>query len=81
LLIRKRIHAGHVYLGREVMKVLGVKDGDEVELEVRGNEVIVRPVKTIDKNTLDLIRMLKEVKAYGGYEDYFEEYNYEDVGG
>ncbi len=79
--VRRRIHAGHVYLGKEVLDTLGIKDGDEVELEIREGEVVMRPVRAIDKDTLELIRLLREVKAGGDREDYFEEYNYEDVGG
>ena len=77
----RRIHSGQVYLGKEVLDALGIKDGDEVELEVREGEVVIRRVKVIDKDTLDLVRLLREVKASGGPEDYFEEYGYEDVGG
>jgi len=80
LVIRRRIHSGQVYLGKELMEALGIKDGDEVELEARGKEIIIRPVKEMDKDTLDLIRMLKETKAIGGHEDYFKEYDYEDIG-
>ncbi len=79
--IRRKVHAGHVYLGKKVLEALGVKDGDEVEIEVRDNEVVIRPVKVIDRNTLDLLKLLREVKAGGSREDYFEEYDYEDVGG
>jgi len=79
--IRRRIHAGQVYLGKEIINALGIKDGDEVELEVRGSEVIIRPAKAIDKKTLELMRLLKEARAGGSREDYFEEYDYEDVGG
>ena len=75
------MHAGQVYLGKEVINALGIKDGDEVELEVRGGEVVIKPVKALDKKTLELMRMLKEARAGGGREDYFEEYDYEDVGG
>jgi len=39
---------------------------------------VIRPVKTVDRDTLDLIRLLREIKAGGGRKDYF---NYEDVGG
>ena len=39
---------------------------------------MIRPVKTVDRDTLDLIRLLREIKAGGGRKDYF---NYEDVGG
>ena len=40
-----------------------------------------RFVKTLDKDALVLIKMLKETRAYGNYVDYFKEYCYEDVGG
>lgn len=73
------MHAGHVYLGKEILDALGIKDGDEVELEVRGSEAVIRPVKVIDKDTLDLLRLLG--KAGGDRRDYFEEYDYEDIGG
>lgn len=79
--IRRRIHAGQVYLGKEIINALGIKDGDEVELEVRGGEVIIRPAKAIDKKTLELMKLLREARADGSREDYFEEYDYEDVGG
>ncbi|MCD6085103.1 MAG: AbrB/MazE/SpoVT family DNA-binding domain-containing protein [Desulfurococcales archaeon] len=79
--IRRRVHVGQVYLGREVLGALGIRDGDEVELEIRGSEAVIRSVKAIDKDTLDLIRLLGEVKASGGREDYFEEYDYEDISG
>ncbi len=79
--IRRRVHAGQVYLGKEVLDMLGIKDGDEVELEVREGEAVIRPVKAIDKDTLDLIKLLREVRASGSREDYFEEYDYEDVSG
>ncbi len=79
--IRRRVHAGHVYLGKEILDVLGIKDGDEVELEVREGEAIIRPVKVVDKDTVDLIRLLREVRASGGREDYFEEYDYENISG
>jgi len=79
--VRRRVHAGQVYLGKEVLSTLGIKDGDEVELEVRGGEVVLRPVKAVDSATMDLIEMLKNPRAEGGREDYFEEYDYEDVGG
>ncbi len=81
MVIRRKVHAGHVYLGKEVLEALGIKDGDEVELEVRDGEAVIRPVKTIDKDTLDPVKLLREVKASGDREDYFKEYNYEDVGG
>ena len=70
-----------MYLGKEILNALGIKDGDEVELEVKEGKVVIRPVKVIDKDTLDLIRLLREVKTSGSREDYFEEYDYEDVGG
>ena len=79
--IRRRVHSGHVYLGKEVLKSLGVKDGDEVELEIGEEMIVLRPVKAVDESTLDLLRLLKEAEAGGGREDYFEEYDYEDVGG
>ena len=79
--VRRKIHAGQVYLGREILNALGIKDGDEVELEVKEGKVVIRPVKDIDENTLDLIRLLREVKTSGSREDYFEEYDYEDIGG
>lgn len=79
--VRRKIHAGQVYLGKEILNALGIKDGDEVELEVKEGKVVIRPVKVIDKDTLDLIRLLREVKTRGSREDYFEEYDYEDVGG
>ncbi len=79
--VRRRIHSGQVYLGREIMSALGIKDGDEVELEVKGGEAIIRPVKSVDKSTLELLSILKKAKAVGGYEDYFEEYDYQDIGG
>ncbi|MCD6095945.1 MAG: AbrB/MazE/SpoVT family DNA-binding domain-containing protein [Thermoprotei archaeon] len=79
--VRRKIHAGQVYLGKEILNALGIKDGDEVELEVKEGKVVIRPVKVIDKDTLDLIRLLREVKTSGSREDYFEEYDYEDVGG
>ncbi len=60
MVIRRRIHAGQVYLGKEIMELLGVKDGDEVELEVRNGEVIIRSVKEIDENTMNLLMMLKK---------------------
>jgi len=69
----RRIHAGQVYLGRDALEALGIKDGDEVEIEVRENEIVLRPVKTVDKDTLELIKMLKETKAQGDRVDYFEE--------
>ena len=52
-----------------------------MELEVRDGEVVIRPVKGVDKDTLDLVRLLREVKAGGSREDYFREYNYEDISG
>ncbi len=79
--VRRRIHSGQVYLGREILGALGLKDGDEVELEVRGGEVVIKPVRIVDKDTLDLVRLIKETRASGGREDYFEEYDYEDIGG
>ena len=79
--VRRKIHAGQVYLGKEILNALGIKDGDEVELEVKEGKVVIRPVKDIDENTLDLIRLLREVKTSGSREDYFEEYDYEDIGG
>lgn len=79
--VRRRIHAGHLYLGKEILDALGIKDGDEVELEVRESEAIIRPVRAIDKDTLDLIRLMREVRANGNREDYFEEYDYGDIGG
>jgi len=78
--IKRRIHAGHVYLGKSILRALDIRDGDEVEIEVRGREIIIRPVKTIDKYTLNLIKILEESKSYGGREDYFKEYDYEDTG-
>ena len=79
--VRRRVRSRRIYLGREVMDALGISDGDEVELEVRGGEAVVRPVRAIDKDTLDLIRLLREVKAGGSHKDYFEEYDYEDISG
>jgi len=77
----RKIHAGQVYLGKEVLKALGIRDGDEVEIEIKEGEIVLRPIRAIDKDTLDLIKMLKETKASGDYTDYFEEYDYEDIGG
>lgn len=70
-----------MYLGKEVLDALRIRDGDEVELEVRDGEVVIRPVKEVDKDTLDLVRLLREVKAGGSREDYFREYDYEDISG
>lgn len=77
--VRRRVHAGQVYLGEEVLSVLGIKDGDEVELEVRDGEVVLRPVRAVDSATIELIDMLKNPRVEGGHEDYSEEYDYEDV--
>ena len=77
----RKIHAGQVYLGKEVLKALGIRDGDEVEIEIKEGEIVLRPIRAIDEDTLDLIKMLKETKASGDYTDYFEEYDYEDIGG
>ena len=80
--IRRRIHAGQVYLGKEVLDASGIKNGDEVEIEVKEGEVIIRPTKvTVDKDTSDLIKLLSESREVGSREDYFEEYDYDDVGG
>ncbi len=79
--IRRRIHAGQVYLGREVLRALGVRDGDEVEIEVRGREVVLRPIETVDRDTRELLEILEKPQASGGREDYFEEYDYGDIGG
>ena len=79
--IRRRVHAGHVYLGKEVMDALGVKDGIEVEIEVRGGLAVIKPVRKLDEDTLDLLKLLEEAEASGNREDYFGEYGYEDVGG
>ncbi len=79
--IKRKIHAGQVCLGKEILNALGIKDGDEVELEIKKGEAVIRPAKTIDKDTLELIKILRESRASGGHEDYFEEYDYEDVGG
>jgi len=79
--VRRRIHSGQVYLGREVMSLLGVKDGDEVELEVRDGVAIIKPVKSVDESTLELLKILKEPRAAGSYEDFFEEYSYDDIEG
>jgi bifunctional DNA-binding transcriptional regulator/antitoxin component of YhaV-PrlF toxin-antitoxin module len=79
--VRRRIHAGHVYLGKEIMEALGLKDGDVVQLEVREGVAVIRPVKAVDRETLELVRLLGEARAGGGREDYFEEYDYEDLGG
>ncbi len=54
------------------MKVLGVKNGDIVEVEVREGEAVIRPVKSTDKSTLEILKILKETKAYGGYEDFLK---------
>lgn len=70
-----------MYLGKEVLDALRIRDGDEVELEVRDGGVVIRPVKGVDKDTLDLVRLLREVKAGGSREDYFREYDYEDISG
>ena len=77
----RRIHAGQVYLGKDVLEALGIRDGDLVSIEVSGNEIVLRPVKTVNKDTLELIKMLKETRAHGDRVDYFEEYKYEDIGG
>ncbi len=37
--------------------------------------------RRIDKDTLDLVKMLREGKRKGGREDYFREYGYGDIGG
>ena len=38
---------------------------NEVELEAGSKETLIRPAKEMDKDTLGLIRMLKETKAIG----------------
>jgi len=81
LSIKRKVHVRHEYLGKKVLDTPRIKDGDEVELEVRDGEVIIRPVKGVDKDTLDLVRLLREVKAGGSREDYFREYDYEDISG
>ncbi len=81
MLIKRRINAGHVYLGRSVLEAPRIRDGDEVYIEVRGDVVIIKPVGGVDKDTLELIKMLEETRAYGGHVDYFEEYDYGDLGG
>ena len=77
--VRRRIHAGRLYLGKEVMEALRVKDGDVVQLEVREGVAVIRPVREVDRETPDPVRLLGEVRASGGREDYFEEYDYEDL--
>lgn len=57
--VRRRIHAGHVYLGKEVLDTLGIKDGDEVELEIREGEVVIRPVRAIDKRYSGIDKVVK----------------------
>ena len=77
----RKIHAGQVYLGKEILKSLGIEDGDEVEVEVKGNVILIKPIKTMDKDTLELLKLLREVKGKGGREDYFEEYDCDNLGG
>lgn len=52
---------------------------DEMESKTKDNGVATRPMRTVDKNTLDLIEVLRRPEAYGGHEDYFKEYDYEDI--
>ncbi len=63
------------------MDALGVKDGDVVEIEVKGSEVVLRPVRGVDEHTEELLRIINEPRWRGGREDYFEEYDYGDIGG
>ena len=81
LQVKRRIHAGQVYLGREVLRTLGLRDGDEVVIEVREGEAVIKPLKTVDEDTRSLLEILGKPEARGGYEDYFEEYSYDDIGG
>ncbi len=40
---------------------------------------MIRHAKADDKDTLDLLRLLKEVKSSGDREDYFEEHDCTDA--
>jgi len=50
-------------------------------MKVKGQDdrAAAQPVRIADRDALDLVDMLKKLKAYGGHEGYFEEYNYEDI--
>ncbi len=80
-MVIRKVHAGHVYLGRTILAALGLRDGDKVEIELRNGEVVLRPVRGSDDSARKLIKLLEESSAEGGREDFFEEYEYEDVGG
>ncbi|GEM_PF-5901618 len=60
--VRRRIHTGQVYLGKELLQTLGVRDEDEVELKIRGRELVIRPVRELGENTLGLLRILRELR-------------------
>jgi len=51
------------------------------KMKVKGQDdrAAAQPVRIADRDALDLVDMLKKLKAYGGHEGYFEEYNYEDI--
>ena|GEM_PF-1582895 len=80
MIVKRRIHAGQVYLGKQIMESLNMKDGDEVIVEARNGVVIIRPVRSIDEHTKKLLLMLEKTELMGSSDDYFQEYDYEDIG-
>ena len=82
--VRRKLHRGHVYLGVDVLRRVGLHADSEVVIEVdeENRQIIIRPSDEPNEGTKKLLELLRNPPGVGGPEDFLsDEYDYEDIGG
>jgi AbrB family looped-hinge helix DNA binding protein len=57
----KVLRSGQVTLPKEVRESLNLKEGDIVDFQIKGSEVVIRPKVMIDKGKAEVWKMLDEM--------------------
>ncbi len=57
----KVLRSGQVTFPKEVRESLNLKEGDIVDFQIKGSEVVIRPKVMIDKGKAEVWKMLDEM--------------------
>jgi AbrB family looped-hinge helix DNA binding protein len=57
----KVLRSGQVTFPKEVRELLNLKEGDIIDFQIKGSEVVVRPKVMIDKGKVEVWKMFEEM--------------------
>ena len=57
----KVLRSGQITFPKEVRDVLNLKEGDIIDFQIKGSEVVVRPKVMIDKGKAEVWKMFEEM--------------------